>query len=117
MKRLLKQRKARDISLTDEEIYCKITQKDLANVKSFEKKPIRQLMKLLKLRRKRSVLMSKKILTKKLKDAETENKVTRQFLEMFLNNLGYDLSEFNIDDDIKESNEEYENEEDKDDKK
>ncbi|KAL2930300.1 DNA primase [Bienertia sinuspersici] len=51
-----------------------------------------------------------KILTKKLKDVERENKVTRHFLEKFLNTLGYNLSEFNMDEDFEESNEEYDNE-------
>ncbi|KAL2934716.1 Autonomous transposable element EN-1 mosaic protein [Bienertia sinuspersici] len=55
-----------------------------------------------------------KILTKKLKDVERENKVRRHFLEKFLNTLGYNLSEFNMDEDFEESNEEYDNEEDKD---
>ncbi|KAL2934936.1 DExH-box ATP-dependent RNA helicase DExH3 [Bienertia sinuspersici] len=55
-----------------------------------------------------------KILTKKLKNVERENKVTRHYLEKFLNTLGYKLSEFNMDEDFEESNEEYDNEEDKD---
>ncbi|KAL2893423.1 putative beta-glucosidase I [Bienertia sinuspersici] len=41
-----------------------------------------------------------KILTKKLKDVERENKVTRHYLEKFLNTLGYNLSEFNMDEDF-----------------
>ncbi|KAL2921351.1 Autonomous transposable element EN-1 mosaic protein, partial [Bienertia sinuspersici] len=55
-----------------------------------------------------------KILTMKLKDVERENKVTRHFLEKFLNTIGYNLSDFNMDEDFEESNEEYDNEEDKD---
>ncbi|KAL2904454.1 Heat stress transcription factor A-3 [Bienertia sinuspersici] len=41
-----------------------------------------------------------KILTKKLKDFERENKVTRHYLEKLLNTLGYNLSEFNMDEDL-----------------
>ncbi|KAL2894779.1 Myotrophin [Bienertia sinuspersici] len=80
MKRLLKQRKAGEISLTDEEIYAKIKPKGKHNNRNrrtgvsplitslfggfskcekFEKKSTRQRMKLLKLRRKRLMLMSK----------------------------------------------------------
>ncbi|KAL2923418.1 Heat stress transcription factor A-3, partial [Bienertia sinuspersici] len=55
-----------------------------------------------------------KILNKKLKDVERENKVTRHYLEKFFYTLGYNLSEFNMDEDFEESNEEYDNEEDKD---
>ncbi|KAL2930120.1 Caveolae-associated protein 1 [Bienertia sinuspersici] len=55
-----------------------------------------------------------KILTKKLRDVERENKVTRHYLEKYLNTLGYNLFEFNMDEDFEESNEEYDNEEDKD---
>ncbi|KAL2904255.1 Autonomous transposable element EN-1 mosaic protein [Bienertia sinuspersici] len=42
-----------------------------------------------------------KILTKKLKDVERENKVTRHFLEKFLNTLSYNLSEPNMDETLK----------------
>ncbi|KAL2896589.1 Tubulin-specific chaperone D [Bienertia sinuspersici] len=55
-----------------------------------------------------------KILTKNLKDVERENKVTMHYLEKFLNTLGYNLSEFNMDEDLEESNEECDNEQDKD---
>ncbi|KAL2900105.1 Flagellar L-ring protein [Bienertia sinuspersici] len=56
-----------------------------------------------------------KILTKKLKDVKMEYKATRHYLEKFLNTLGCNLSEFNMDEDFEESNEEYNNEKDKDD--
>ncbi|KAL2930170.1 Protein pelota-like protein [Bienertia sinuspersici] len=55
-----------------------------------------------------------KILTEKLKDVERENKVTRNYLEKFLNILGYNFSGFNMDEEFKESNEDYDNEGDKD---
>ncbi|KAL2937322.1 Galactose-6-phosphate isomerase subunit LacB [Bienertia sinuspersici] len=60
-----------------------------------------------------SAIEQNKILTKKLKDVERENQVTRHYLEKFLNTLGYNLSEFNMDEDFEESNEKYDNEEDK----
>ncbi|KAL2930164.1 Protein pelota-like protein [Bienertia sinuspersici] len=113
MKRLLEQRKAGEISLTDEEIYAKIKPKGKRNSRD------RQADKAMNeaAEAKKEAISSNeqnKILTKKLKDVERENKVTRHFLEKFLNTLGYNLSEFNIDLDFEESNEEYDNEEDKD---
>ncbi|KAL2926968.1 Phosphate acetyltransferase [Bienertia sinuspersici] len=55
-----------------------------------------------------------KILNKNLKDVKRENKVTRHYLEKFLNTLGCNFSKFNMDEDIEESNKEYGNEKEKD---
>ncbi|KAL2895294.1 Heat stress transcription factor A-3, partial [Bienertia sinuspersici] len=136
MKRLLEQRKAGEISLTDEEIYAKIKPKGKRNSRDRRTGVSPSITSLFggfseceKLRKEADKAMNEaaeakkeaisaneqnKILTKKLKDVERENKVTRLFLEKFLNTLGYNLSEFNMDEDFEESNEEYDNEEDKD---
>ncbi|KAL2896767.1 Autonomous transposable element EN-1 mosaic protein [Bienertia sinuspersici] len=136
MKRLLEQRKAGEISLTDEEIYAKIKPKGKRNSRDRHTGVSPSITSLFggfseceKLRKEADKAMNEaaeakkeaisaneqnKILTKKLKDVERENKVTRHFLEKFLNTIGYNLSEFNMDEDFEESNEEYDNEEDKD---
>ncbi|KAL2937809.1 DNA primase [Bienertia sinuspersici] len=125
MKRLLKKRKAGEISLMDEEIYAKISLRVNATVGIV----VREFSECEKLRKEADKAMNEaaeakkevisaneqnKILTK-LKDVETEYKVTRHYLEKFLNTSGCNLSEFNMDKDFEESNEEYNNEEDKDD--
>ncbi|KAL2895068.1 Disks large-like protein 5 [Bienertia sinuspersici] len=136
MKRLLEQRKAGEISLTDEEIYAKIKPKGKRNCRDRRTGVSPSITSLFggfseceKLRKEADKAMNEaaeakkeaisaneqnKILTKKLKDVERENKVTRHFLEKFLNTIGYNLSDFNMDEDFEESNEEYDNEEDKD---
>ncbi|KAL2903721.1 Autonomous transposable element EN-1 mosaic protein [Bienertia sinuspersici] len=136
MKRLLEQRKAGEISLTDEEIYAKIKPKGKRNSRDRHIGVSPSITSLFggfseceKLRKEADKAMNEaaeakkeaisaneqnKILTKKLKDVERENKVTRHFLEKFLNTIGYNLSDFNMDEDFEESNEEYDNEEDKD---
>ncbi|KAL2896352.1 Autonomous transposable element EN-1 mosaic protein [Bienertia sinuspersici] len=136
MKRLLEQRKAGEISLTDEEIYAKIKPKGKRNSRDRHTGVSPSITSLFggfseceKLRKEADKAMNEaaeakkeaisaneqnKILTKKLKDVERENKVTRHFLEKFLNTIGYNLSDFNMDEDFEESNEEYDNEEDKD---
>ncbi|KAL2942541.1 Autonomous transposable element EN-1 mosaic protein [Bienertia sinuspersici] len=127
---------AGEISLTDEEIYAKIKPKGKRNSRDRRTGVSPSITSLFggfseceKLRKEADKAMNEaaeakkeaisaneqnKILTKKLKDVERENKVTRHFLEKFLNTLGYNLSEFNMDEDFEESNEEYDNEEDKD---
>ncbi|KAL2924262.1 DNA primase [Bienertia sinuspersici] len=136
MKRLLEQRKAGEISLTDKEIYAKIKPKGKRNIRDRRTGVSPSITSLFggfseceKLQKKADKAMNEaaeakneaiganeqnKILTKKLKNVERKNKVTRHYLEKFLNTLGYKLSEFNMDEDFKESNEEYDNEEDKD---
>ncbi|KAL2903935.1 Protein Turandot F [Bienertia sinuspersici] len=136
MKRLLEQRKAGEISLMDEEIYAKIKPKGKRNCRDRRTGVSPSITSLFggfseceKLRKQADKAMNEaaeakkeaisaneqnKILTKKLKDVERENKVTRHFLEKFLNTIGYNLSDFNMDEDFEESNEEYDNEEDKD---
>ncbi|KAL2896849.1 ATP-dependent zinc metalloprotease FtsH [Bienertia sinuspersici] len=112
MKRLLEQRKAGEISLTDEEIYAKIKPKGKRNIRDRPDKAMNEAAEA-----KNEAIGANeqnKILTKKLKNVERENKVTRHYLEKFLNTLGYKLSEFNMDEGFEESNEEYDNEEDKD---
>ncbi|KAL2905403.1 Sex-specific storage-protein 1 [Bienertia sinuspersici] len=85
-------------------------------MKSFEMKPNKAMNKAVEAK-KEAIRANEqnKIVIKNLKDVKRENKVTRHYLEMFLNTLSYDLSEFNMDKEFEESNEEYENEEDKDD--
>ncbi|KAL2931573.1 Autonomous transposable element EN-1 mosaic protein [Bienertia sinuspersici] len=124
---------AGEISLTDEEIYAKIKHKGKRNSRDRHTGVSPSITSLCggfseceKLRKEADKAMNEaaeakkeaisaneqnKILTKKLKDVERENKVTRHFLEKFLNTIGYNLSEFNMDE---ESNEEYDNEEDRD---
>ncbi|KAL2927212.1 Disks large-like protein 5 [Bienertia sinuspersici] len=136
MKRLLEQRKAGEISLTDKEIYAKIKPKGKRNSRDRHTGVSPSITSLFggfseceKLRKEADKAMNEaaeakkeaisaneqnKFLTKKLKDVERENKVTRHFLEKFLNTIGYNLSDFNMDEDFEESNEEYDNEEDKD---
>ncbi|KAL2928710.1 Immunoglobulin-like and fibronectin type III domain-containing protein 1, partial [Bienertia sinuspersici] len=133
MKRLLEQRKAGEISLTDEEIYAKIKPKGKRNSRDRHTGVSPSITSLFggfseceKLRKEADKAMNEakkeaisaneqnKILTKKLKDVKRENKVTRHFLEKVLNTIGYNLSDFNMDEDFEESNEEYDNKEDKD---
>ncbi|KAL2924077.1 DNA ligase [Bienertia sinuspersici] len=123
MKRLLKQRKAGEISLMDEEIYAKISLRVNATVgivvrdecEKLRKEADKAMNEAAEAKKEAiSANEQNKILTK-LKDVETEYKVTRHYLEKFLNTLGCNLSEFNMDKDFEESNEEYNNEEDKDD--
>ncbi|KAL2900927.1 Heat stress transcription factor A-3, partial [Bienertia sinuspersici] len=118
MKRLLEQRKAGEISLTDEEIYAKIKPKGKRNSRDHRTGVSPSITSLFggfseceKLRKEADKAMyeaaeakkeaisaneQNKILTQKLKDVERENKVTRHFLEKFLNTLGYNMSEFNM---------------------
>ncbi|KAL2905423.1 Phosphate acyltransferase [Bienertia sinuspersici] len=127
---------AGEISLTDEEIYAKIKPKSKCNSRDRRMRVSPSITSLFggfreceKLQKEADKAMNEateakkdavsaneqnKILTKKLRDVERENKVIRHYLEMFLNTLGYNLSEFNMDEDYEESNKEYDNEEDKD---
>ncbi|KAL2894415.1 Autonomous transposable element EN-1 mosaic protein [Bienertia sinuspersici] len=124
IKRLLEQRKAGEISLTDEEIYAKIKPKGKRNSRDRHTGVSPSITSLFggfseceKLRKEADKAMNEaaKLRRKQLlKDVERENKVTRHFLEKFLNTIGYNLSDFNMDEDFEESNEEYDNEEDKD---
>ncbi|KAL2938941.1 Heat stress transcription factor A-3, partial [Bienertia sinuspersici] len=124
MKRLLEQRKAGEISLTDEEIYAKIKPKGKRNCRDRRTGVSPSITSLFggfseceKLRKEANKAMNEaaeakkeaisaneqnKFLTKKLKDVERGNKVTRHYLEKFLNTIGYNLSEFNMDDDFEE---------------
>ncbi|KAL2893848.1 putative D-2-hydroxyglutarate dehydrogenase mitochondrial [Bienertia sinuspersici] len=136
MKRLLEQQKAGQICLTYEEIYVKIKPKGKCNSRDHRTGVIPSITSLFggfseceKLCKEAdkakneaaeankeaiSANEQNKIFTKKLKDVERDNKVIRHYLEKFLNTLGYNLSEFNMDEDFKESNEQYENKDDKD---
>ncbi|KAL2930434.1 Protein pelota-like protein [Bienertia sinuspersici] len=123
MKMLPEQRKAGEISLTDEEIYAKIKPKgncntrDCPDCEKLQKQVDKAMNEAAEAKKEAiSTNVQNKIINKKSEDVERENKVTRHYLEKFLNTLGYNLSKFNMDEDFEESNEKYENEEDKDEK-
>ncbi|KAL2937150.1 Heat stress transcription factor A-3, partial [Bienertia sinuspersici] len=110
---------AGEISLTDEEIYAKIKPKGKRNSRDcctgvspsitslfggfsecekLQKEADKAMNEAAEAKKEAiSANEQNKILPKKLKDVERENKVTRHFLEKFLNTLGYNFSEFNMD--------------------
>ncbi|KAL2933573.1 hypothetical protein RDABS01_016692, partial [Bienertia sinuspersici] len=108
MKRLLEQRKAGEISLMDEEIYAKIKPKGKRNNKD----------RCTRLRKEADNAMNEAAEAKKKEISANEQskfsiRIPRHYLEKFLNTLGYNLFEFNVDEDFEESNEECDNEQDK----
>ncbi|KAL2903567.1 Structural polyprotein [Bienertia sinuspersici] len=113
MKRLLEQRKAGEISLTDEEIYAKIKPKGKRNSRDRHTGVSPSITSLFggfseceKLRKEADKAMNEAAEAKK--EAISANEQNKFSLR------SYNLSDFNMDEDFEESNEEYDNEEDKD---
>ncbi|KAL2895042.1 UDP-glycosyltransferase 88F4 [Bienertia sinuspersici] len=95
MKRLLEQRKAEEISLTDEEIYVKLN----LRVNAAGGIVVREECE--KIRKEVDKAMNEAAEAKnEAISANEENKVKRHYLEKFLNTLGYKLFEFNMDEDF-----------------
>ena len=118
IKRLVEQRKAGENNLTDEEIYAKVKPKGkrgghdrhigisptitslfggFSESEKFRKEAEEAKIEASKAKKEMVEANEKNaLLVKELEGIKKENKITRYYLEKFVNDLGYDLAEFDM---------------------